>query len=101
MKSFHPWNRRDFIVKPAAGLAASHLIGSFSPLFGQVPKTAEDPVQARSGSRPICRTLGKTGISLPIESMGVMNADVPGLVKRAYEVGIRHFDTAAVYQQGR
>ena len=33
--------------------------------------------------------------------MGVMNADVPGLLRRAYEVGIRHFDTAAVYQQGR
>ncbi len=33
--------------------------------------------------------------------MGVMNADIPGLLRRAYEVGIRHFDTAAGYQQGR
>jgi predicted aldo/keto reductase-like oxidoreductase len=50
---------------------------------------------------PIYRTLGKTGIRLPIVSMGVMNADVPGLVRRSFEIGIRHFDTAAVYQQGR
>jgi hypothetical protein len=33
--------------------------------------------------------------------MGVMNADIPGLIRRSYELGIRHFDTAAVYQQGR
>jgi predicted aldo/keto reductase-like oxidoreductase len=38
---------------------------------------------------------------MPVVSMGVMNADVPGLLRRAYELGIRHFDTAAVYQQGR
>jgi len=34
-------------------------------------------------------------------SMGVMNADVPGILRRSYELGIRHFDTAAVYQNGR
>src|SRR5206468_5443802 len=28
-------------------------------------------------------------------------ADVPGILRRAYELGIRHFDTAAVYQEGR
>jgi hypothetical protein len=33
--------------------------------------------------------------------MGVMNADVPGILRRAYELGIRHFDTAAVYLNGR
>jgi hypothetical protein len=33
--------------------------------------------------------------------MGVMNADIPGLIRRSYELGIRHFDTAAVYQNGR
>jgi predicted aldo/keto reductase-like oxidoreductase len=33
--------------------------------------------------------------------MGVMNADNPALVKRSFELGIRHFDTAAGYQKGR
>jgi hypothetical protein len=47
------------------------------------------------------RTLGRTGLELPIVSMGVMNADVPGILRRSYELGIRHFDTAAVYQNGR
>jgi len=47
------------------------------------------------------RTLGRTGLELPIVSMGVMNADVPGILRRSYELGIRHFDSAAVYQNGR
>ena len=33
--------------------------------------------------------------------MGVMNADIPALVRRSYELGIRHFDTAAGYARGR
>lgn len=33
--------------------------------------------------------------------MGVMNASNPELVKRSYEMGVRHFDTAAYYQRGQ
>ena len=48
------------------------------------------------------RTLGKrTGIKLPILSMGVMNADNPSVVRAAYNSGITLFDTAYVYQNGR
>jgi len=97
MKNLHPWTRRDFIAKPAAFFAASHLLGGARFLFGQ-SKGTEAPASA---PEPIRRSLGKTGISLPIVSMGVMNADVPGLVRRSYDVGMRHFDTAAEYQQGR
>jgi predicted aldo/keto reductase-like oxidoreductase len=49
----------------------------------------------------IYRTLGKTGIEVPIVSMGVMRADNPNILKAAYELGIRHFDTASGYQDGR
>lgn len=101
MKSFHLWNRRDFIAKPTAWVAASHLFGRFGFLFAAAAKAESTATKADNGPKPIYRTLGKTGISLPIVSMGVMNADVPGLVRRSYEIGIRHFDTAAVYQQGR
>ena len=101
MKSLHTWNRRDFIVRPVAGLAASQLLGSFRTCSDRRRRLLETRAKNRASAKPICRTLGKTGITLPIVSMGVMNADVPGLVKRAYEVGIKHFDTAAFYQQGR
>ena len=88
------WNRREFIVAPILWAGAAKVLGTAPPLW--MSPTAEKP------SSPILhRTLGKTGITLPIVSMGVMNADIPGLLRRAYELGIRHFDTAAGYQQGR
>lgn len=86
----HEWNRRDFIVKPILWAGAASVIGKTETLLAD---SLKPPM--------IQRTLGKTGITLPVVSMGVMNADIPGLLRRAYELGIRHFDTAAVYQQGR
>lgn len=86
----HAWNRRDFIVKPILWAGAARVIGKTESLLAD---SLKPPM--------IQRALGKTGITLPVVSMGVMNADIPGLLRRAYELGIRHFDTAAVYQQGR
>ncbi|MDR3763505.1 MAG: aldo/keto reductase [Acidobacteriota bacterium] len=83
------WNRREFIAKPLAFMAASQVLGKAGLLH------------AATAPAPIHRTLGKTGLSLPVVSMGVMNANMPAVVRRAYEMGIRHFDTAAVYQNGR
>jgi aryl-alcohol dehydrogenase-like predicted oxidoreductase len=95
------WNRRDFLTKVTASLAASPWLNRTNLLFGQSGKIAPGDPKAGAPSKPVYRTLGKTGVSLPIVSMGVMNADVPGLIPRSYELGIRFFDTAAVYQQGR
>lgn len=86
------WNRREFIVKPMLWAGAAGVLAKSDLLGMPVPEMAK-PI--------LTRTLGKTGITLPVVSMGVMNADVPGIVRRAYELGIRHFDTAAVYQEGR
>ena len=55
---------------------------------------------AQSGTI-ITRKLGKTGIEIPIVSMGVMNADNPAVLQESYKLGIRFFDTARGYQQGR
>ncbi|UCE39884.1 MAG: aldo/keto reductase [Candidatus Aminicenantes bacterium] len=49
----------------------------------------------------IYRTLGKTGIKLPIVSMGVMNAENPNLVAAALDSGIILLDTAHGYQKGK
>ena len=86
------WNRRDFIVKPIVWAGAASMLAGANRLLA-APTNEPGPI--------LQRTLGKTGISLPVVSMGVMNADIPGLLRRAYEVGIRMFDTAAVYQEGR
>ncbi len=87
------WNRREFIIKPLVVAGAAGVLSKTQLLLGKAVAETQGPL--------LTRTLGKTGINLPIVSMGVMNADVPGILKRSYELGIRHFDTAAVYQQGR
>jgi len=49
----------------------------------------------------IRRKLGRTGIEVPIINMGVMNADNPSVIQESYKMGVRLFDTARGYQQGR
>jgi len=49
----------------------------------------------------IQRRLGKTGIELPIVSMGVMRSDNPSLVRAALEAGMKHLDTAHGYMKGK
>jgi len=49
----------------------------------------------------IYRTLGKTGLKVPVVSFGVMRSDNASLVKAAYDGGITLFDTANGYQNGR
>ncbi|MFB3906260.1 MAG: aldo/keto reductase [Acidobacteriota bacterium] len=88
-------DRREFLAKPVQWATAAGLLSAAAPsLLGQ----SSAP---RDGAKILTRTLGKTGITLPIVNMGVMNADVPGLIRRAYELGMRHYDTAAYYQGGR
>ncbi|HEX2920937.1 MAG TPA: aldo/keto reductase [Bacteroidales bacterium] len=81
-------DRRGFLKTSVAGAAG---ITVFNSLTGQ-PSALE--------GKTITRTLGKTGIVLPVISFGVMNADNPNLCKAAYEQGIKLFDTANRYQNG-
>ena len=46
------------------------------------------------------RILGKTGIRLPVISMGTGNTDNPNLVRSALDKGVRLFATAEAYQNG-
>ncbi len=87
-------SRREFLSRTSVGLASVSLTG-----FTTVGKPRGTLVQSDAGI--IYRTLGKTGIRLPIVSMGVMNANNPELIPRSYEIGVRLFDTAKSYQGGR
>lgn len=87
--------RRSFLKLGAAGLAG----------IGAMPSVLTGKSSIRPGTekeaKMIYRTLGKTGIKLPIVSMGVMNAENPNLVQAALDSGIVHLDTAHGYQRGR
>ncbi len=89
-------DRRGFMKTTVAGAAGAFLAGS-------IHGSLADDKSARGGSKgkTVHRTLGKTGIKVPVISMGVMNADNPALVRAALEAGIVFFDTAYLYQRGK
>jgi aryl-alcohol dehydrogenase-like predicted oxidoreductase len=86
--------RRGFLKISAAGAAGA----LFSVPARGITKPGHEPIKEPVVIR---RKLGKTGLELPVVSMGVMRADNPALIKAAMDAGIRHYDTAHVYQGGR
>lgn len=88
--------RREFLIKSMAGLAGAAVLPA---LIGGAAGAQESPEEQERGYPT--RTLGKTGMTVPVVSMGVMNADNPNLVKAALDRGITYLDTAHYYQRGR
>lgn len=85
-------SRRNFVKNGLTGFLGGMLV---SPLARKAT-TSEKP---RKHSRKfIYRTLGKTGIRLPIVSMGTY--DAAGLAGIALDAGIVHIDTSAEYNEG-
>jgi len=94
MRGKKSFGRREFLkssVLGASGMVAGGVAASQAKILRE--ELSEDKI--------IHRTLGKTGIRLPIVSMGVMRAENPNLVKAALQKGVIHLDTAHVYQGGR
>ena len=113
MSKTNKLERRDFLRLGAGGLAAGALSAGcatvapspatemLSPGAPPPPKPAPEPAPVGKTAGPPRRTLGRTGIQVPIVSMGVMNADNPNLVRAALDGGIFLLDTAHGYQDGR
>ncbi|MDR2474973.1 MAG: aldo/keto reductase [Bacteroidales bacterium] len=89
-------NRRDFLRLSATGAGAFLLPN----IAGAAVSTPTNKVTSEGEGIPV-RPLGKTNVSLPVLSMGVMRADNPNVVRAAYSAGLFHFDTAHGYQNGR
>ncbi|MDX9904108.1 MAG: aldo/keto reductase, partial [Bacteroidales bacterium] len=80
--------RRDFLRSGLAGAAGLTVFNN--PALAGV-----------TGEPVIYRTLGRTGLKLPVVSFGVMRSDNSALVQAAYEGGMKMFDTAHGYMNGR
>lgn len=96
MKEKKPIARRSFIKAGASSLVGAAMIPSFLARKSGTA-FARSPIKENF----IYRKLGKTGIELPIVSMGVMNSENPNLVAAALDAGIVHLDTAHGYQKGK
>jgi predicted aldo/keto reductase-like oxidoreductase len=92
------FSRRGFLSASLSGLAAVGLAGA-APRIALAQEGKKET--AAPGKKLITRTLGRTGMELPIVSMGVGACNDPSVIAAAYEAGVRHYDTAANYQFGR
>src|SRR5512135_3675448 len=85
--------RRDFLKSTAVAL------GGFVYL-GANEKTSAAEGHEKKEEKITYRTLGKTGMKLPVITMGVMNTSNPNLVRAALSNGLYFLDTAQTYQRG-
>jgi uncharacterized protein len=89
-KSF---DRRNFI-KLSASVAAGGFLAGNGPL-----KAAGNYTSSRDGI--IYRTLGKTGLKVPLVNLGFVRSDNPRFVNLALDLGMTLIDTAYGYSNGR
>lgn len=89
-------NRRDFLSTGLAGTAGAFALAHLG-LAGAACKSAQE----RRGRKLITRTLGKTGLEVPVVSLGSLDATSEALVRNALESGITHIATAQYYARGR
>jgi uncharacterized protein len=83
--------RRDFLKKSILGLSGAALLPQ--------ALRASSPRHSALPALPV-RTLGKTGLNVPLISMGTSGATNPGFIRSAYDAGIKLFFSATYYGQG-
>ena len=89
-------DRRDFVKSTLAGLGGLFFLPKIDRKWGL------RIVEAKGKEKKIVyRTLGKTGIKVPVISMGTNHLDNPNLVRAALDSGIVMIDTAQAYQRGQ
>jgi predicted aldo/keto reductase-like oxidoreductase len=92
-------SRRTFFkTAGTAGLGAA-----LSPMLGNTDAQAASPAQAADVASVPTRTFGRSGINVPILSLGGM-FDIPSnqtLLKQAIRWGVTYWDTAHTYTGGR
>ena len=91
-------SRREFVAASIGGLATAGL-SALTPGVARADETVTTTTPENNGI--ILRKLGRTGLEVPVVSMGAGACNDPNLVQACYEAGMRLFDTAAVYSYGR
>ena len=83
--------RRDFMKSSLTG------VGGFGFLAQNDRKQVERTIEGEGKKRKIIyRTLGKTGIQMPIISMGALYTLEPAVFRAALDAGVVHLETANI-----
>jgi len=89
-------NRRNFMKSTLASVLGL-------PMLASSGIKQEERIEEKGGEKRkfIYRTLGKTGIKLPVISIGGMYAIDPALFRAALDSGINHIETAHMHMAGK
>jgi predicted aldo/keto reductase-like oxidoreductase len=85
-------SRRSFFASTALGTA-----GLLVPGYAKAKRVA---TESEGDNTIVYRTLGRTGIKVPVISCGKVSLNNQGIVNAAVNKGILHFDTARRYDNG-
>ena len=88
-------NRRNFLRNSLLTVTGAGLAS------GSLPRSWLAQDSPLDDEKIIYRTLGKTGVRLPVVSMGTGNTDNPNLVRAAMDKGVKLLATGAAYQNGK
>jgi predicted aldo/keto reductase-like oxidoreductase len=90
-------NRREFLKAGLAGIAGAAVLARPDLIAGAVNPGGEKSAEAK----PVLRTLGKTGLRVPIVSMGTGDTQDAGLVRAALDAGMVLLATSQYYGNGQ
>ncbi len=82
-------NRRSFLRNTSIGVLGAGLFGNECLATNIKNQKNELP------RKLVYRTLGKTGIRVPVIGMGILTSGSPALIKSALDAGITHLDSTA------
>jgi len=86
-------NRRRFLRNTSIGVLGVGLFGNKGLVTTVKNQKNEFP------KKLVYRTLGKTGIRVPVIGMGILSSGSPALINAALDAGITHFDSTAAQPQ--
>ncbi len=94
------FQRRDFLKLSVAGIAGTAGVMMSKGLFANENKLIDESTKNDS-SKMVYRTLGKTGLKVPVVSSGKIPVDNDNLARAILRSGLVHIDSAHVYDEGK
>ena len=94
------FQRRDFLKLSAAGIASTAGVMMTKGLLANTNELMNE-TSTNNQTKMVYRTLGKTGLKVPIVSSGAIPVGNDNLARAIMKSGMVHIDTAHAYNEGK